>query len=116
MEDQKIKYGIIGCGKHALNSHAIPCKDVPNLELTAICDISLKGLTKFEEVYGKPLDKFIDREKFFYSNIDAILIGTPDKCHSNDLIDSVIAGKHTFAEKPLATKLLDKLLACASNY
>jgi len=103
MKDQKIKYGIIGCGKHTLNSHAIPCKDVSNLELKAICDISLEGLTKFEEVYGKPLDKFTDREKFFNSNIDAILIGTPDECHSKDLTDSIHAGKHTFVEKPLAT-------------
>ena len=116
----KIKYGILGCGKHALNTHASPCKDLSNLELKAICDISLDSLANFEKVYGEEIEKFTDRKKFFAYDIDAVLIGTPDEFHFQDLVEVIGAGKHAFAEKPLATKStemigLKKVLDSASE-
>ena len=104
MVNEKVKYGIIGCGKHALQSHAIPGKDIPNLELTAICDISTKSLDNFEKEYADKLEKYKDSIEFFNSNINAVLIGSPDEVHFQNLRDSIHAGNHTFAEKPLATK------------
>ena len=50
-----MKYGILGCGKHALQSHAIPGRDLEGLKLVAICDISEKQLVSFEEDYGVKL-------------------------------------------------------------
>ena len=120
MVNKKIKYGILGCGKHALQSHAIPCKNLANLELTAICDISEKGLSNFEESYEENLEKFTNLEDFLNADIDAVLIGTPDEYHYENLRSCILANKHVFVEKPLATKSkevleLPKLLSLASS-
>ena len=63
----KIKLGIIGCGHHALQSHAIPCKDISELDITSICDVSLKSLERFESDLGKKLEKFTSESDFLSS-------------------------------------------------
>lgn len=115
-----MKYGILGCGKHALHSHAIPGKDLDGLELVTICDISEKQLASFEQAYGRELAKFTDKQKFFHSGIGAVLVGTPDEYHYQDLVLVVEAGLHAFVEKPLGVtsnevKGLEKLLRGASD-
>ncbi len=102
---KKIKYGIIGCGKHALYSHAMPSKKMKNFELTIVCDTSLESMNNFEKIYGKKLMKTSDRKEFFSSDIKAVFVGTPDEFHYKDLIDSINARKHVLVEKPLATKV-----------
>jgi predicted dehydrogenase len=96
-----MKYGILGCGKHALYSHAIPGKEIKELELVALCDISIEQLSSFENAYGRKLVKFTDKNEFLASGINAVLIGTPDEFHYQDLVLTVKAGLHTFVEKPL---------------
>jgi predicted dehydrogenase len=102
---EKIKYGILGCGKHALVSHAIPSKDLGNLELIAVYDISDKQLDYFENAYGKKLNKFKDKDEFLHSGIDAVFIGTPDEFHFGNLQEAINENKHVFVEKPLITKV-----------
>lgn len=97
----KINYGILGCGKHALQAHALPTKETSELELVAICDISRNQLDLFEQSYGKGLLKFTDKQEFFRSGINAVLIGTPDEFHYQDLVSVIDAGLHAFVEKPL---------------
>lgn len=105
---KKVKYGIIGCGKHALQSHAILTKDSPTLELVALCDLSKKQMKNFESEYGKTLTKFSSEEAMLNSpGINAVLIGTPDDCHTASIVKAIEAGKHVFAEKPLATNIPD---------
>src|SRR3989344_6254132 len=116
----KIKYGILGCGKHTLQSHAIPGQELNELELTAICDISEKQLALFEKSYGRALAKFTDKNEFLHSGIDAVLVGTPDEFHYQDLTHVIKAGLHAFVEKPLGVtpeevKGLEKLLNYASK-
>ena len=101
---KQIKYGIIGCGSHALRSHALPTKEMEELKLEALCDISLENMEKFESELDVQIDKYTDQKEFFNSGIDAVLIGTPDEYHLENLRDTINAGKHAFVEKPLATK------------
>ena len=115
-----MKYGILGCGKHALQSHAIPGRDLEGLKLVAICDISEKQLVSFEEDYGRELAKFTDKKEFLSSGINAVLIGTPDEFHYQDLVYVIEAGLHAFVEKPLGVtpkevRGLEKLLSYASG-
>jgi len=100
---KKIKYGVIGCGAHSRMSHALPGKEIPDLELTSLYDISLPQMQSFEKEYGTTLKKHTDLNKFFNSEIDAVLIGSPDEFHFNQLQTALTAGKHVFIEKPLAT-------------
>ncbi|MFH1637678.1 MAG: Gfo/Idh/MocA family oxidoreductase [Candidatus Woesearchaeota archaeon] len=105
---------IIGCGKHAFQSHAQVTKEIPTLKLEAICDISKNSLDKFETQYGEALRKFTSEEDLLNDNIDAVIIATPDDLHTKSLYAALKAGKHAFAEKPLATNEKDlKLLVKA---
>lgn len=99
-----IKYGILGCGKHALQSHAIPGKKVDGLELTALYDISVAQLENFEAEYGSELLKTNSLDGFLSSDIDAVMVGTPDDCHFENLKQVLRAEKHVMVEKPIITK------------
>jgi len=117
---EKIRYGIIGCGKHALNSHAIPGQNVAELELTAICDVSQNQLKAFENAYGQKLAKYNNKKEFLLSGISAVLIGTPDKFHYENLALVIESGLHAFVEKPIGVtaeevKNLEALLEYAAD-
>jgi len=99
----KIRYGIIGCGKHALHSHAIPGKEIGDLALVALYDVSPQQMIQFEAEFGTPLDKYTNLESFLQSDLDAVFIGSPDEFHFSNLSDAINYDKHAFVEKPLAT-------------
>jgi len=98
-----MKYGIIGCGKHALHSHALPGKEITGLALAAVFDVSQQSMDQFEAEYGERISRYTEIEPFLQSDIDAVLIGSPDEFHFSNLSDTIEAGKHVFVEKPLAT-------------
>lgn len=97
-----VKYGILGCGEHALQSHALPGKGIPGLRLAALCDISQGHMASFEKAYGKKLAKFTNKDEFMQSGIDAVLISTPDEFHYSELAAAIKYGLHAFVEKPIA--------------
>ena len=104
MAEKKVRYAIIGCGEHALRSHAIAGRDVPSLELAALCDPSPEQMAKFEEGYGATLDKRGDEKEVFEDpSIDAVVVASPDRFHAESAFHAVFAGKHVLCEKPLAT-------------
>jgi predicted dehydrogenase len=100
-----IKYGILGCGAHALRSHALPFKDCKEAKLVSICDISKEQLNNFEKNYGGKLEKFTDKTSFLLSGIDAVLIATPDEFHFKDLTTVLKSNLHVFVEKPVGITL-----------
>ncbi|MDR0575797.1 MAG: Gfo/Idh/MocA family oxidoreductase [Tannerella sp.] len=100
----KFKVAIIGCGNRskalitALNS-------VPELEMSVLCDIVPHKMGQRAQLIKtgvKP--KFIAnmKEVFDMSEIDAIVIVTPNDTHTEIAIAAMEAGKHVFCEKPLA--------------
>jgi len=102
---KKIKYGIMGCGKHALQTHAIPAKEIKELELKAVYDISQEQMDNFEKSYGRKLSKYSDRLSFLEIPLDAVLISTPDEFHFQDLKAVIDSEKHVFIEKPLVSTI-----------
>jgi len=104
MAKNPINYGILGCGRHARLAHAIPGKDIASLKLKSLCDISSESMTALEDAHGENLQKYTHRKEFFNSDIEAVLIATPDEHHFNDLKEVLAAGKHAFTEKPIVTK------------
>jgi predicted dehydrogenase len=104
---EKLHYGIIGSGTHALQGHAQPASTLEGLELTAICDISKDSMRQFEAGYGQELQHFTDRKHFLNSRIGAVLIATPDEAHFVDMQAALDAGRHVFVEKPVAVTVAD---------
>lgn len=96
-----INIGCIGTGgrcRHLMSS----LKGLPNVRLAAVCDIydghiaeGLK-LSDAEAYTTKNYHELLAR-----SDIDAVLIGSPDHWHVPMTIDAVKAGKDVYVEKPL---------------
>lgn len=100
----KIRIGIVGIGDHCLKSHVPYLLELSDLcTITAFCDLDyrksklLKNVPNSMALHTK-FDEFIVDDSF-----DAVLIMTPDYCHTEQLVAAVEAGKHVFCEKPLAT-------------
>lgn len=102
--EKKIRYAVIGCGEHALRSHAVPALDMPEFELVALCDPSEHQSWNFQEALGlqgvsryTTLALLLGRD-----DVDAVVIGSPDRFHAETLFHAVFAGKHVLCEKPTA--------------
>ena len=110
---ERITLGFIGCGKQSqhltrsfLNS--------PGTHVVAACDVDKLKLARnkkiVEDHYAgksgpsyKGCDTYGDfRELLARSDIDAVVISTPDHWHAIGVIESCRAGKDIYCEKPLS--------------
>ncbi|MDO8571992.1 MAG: Gfo/Idh/MocA family oxidoreductase, partial [bacterium] len=99
---QKVRYGIIGCGEHARRAHLIPAKEIQSLELVAVSDFSQDRMNLFENEVGYAVKKYSTAKELLASDVDAVLIATPDESHAQLLVQAIRAHKHVLCEKPLA--------------
>lgn len=80
--------------------------DVPGTRIAAVCDIWDDALGRAREIAGA--DSFVTkdyRELLARSDIDAVLIGSPDHWHVPMTIDACNSGKDVYVEKPLTHDL-----------
>jgi predicted dehydrogenase len=99
---KQIAVGVLGCGYWG-PLLVRNFKGLPDCELKAVCDVNVARLkhlsTLYPDVEGKT-----DSQQFLHdSGLDAIVIATPVKHHYSLAKASLLAGKHTFIEKPMAT-------------
>lgn len=103
MTGQKMRFGIIGCGRIA-PKHAESIVALPNAELVAVCDIVPESAQAFSEKYGaEPYTDYAEMLK--REDIDVITIATPSGIHAEIGIAAAKAGKHVMVEKPMAMTL-----------
>lgn len=94
--------GVVGCGYWGPNL----CRNfqrIPGCDLKAICDYSPERLRHLVSLYPglesyEEFDQFLEK-----SDVDAIAVATPVKHHYPLAKASLLAGKHTFIEKPMAS-------------
>jgi predicted dehydrogenase len=111
----QIKVGLIGCGDRGTGAAAQALKADKNVKLVAMADAfedrletSLATLKKDKDAAGKvdvkPEDRFVgfDAYKEVTSRCDVVLLTTPPHFRPLHLRAAVAAGKHVFAEKPVA--------------
>ena len=96
-----LRIGVVGCGYWGplliRNFHGLP-----DCRVTAICDAREDRLQHLCSLYPG-LEGVTDFEKFLHSvELDAVVIATPVKLHHSLAKASLLAGKHTFIEKPMA--------------
>jgi predicted dehydrogenase len=98
---KQINIGVVGCGYWGPNLIR-NFRSLPDCDLKMMCDLSEKRLshlrTLYPEVEGSP-----DYNHMLNGiNLDAVVIATAVRTHFPLAKASLMAGKHTFIEKPMA--------------
>lgn len=111
-----IKVGLIGCGGRGTGAAAQALQADANIELVAMGDLfadrletSLNTLAKTSVVASKvkvkPDHQFVGWDAFkqvLASDVDSVILTTPPHFRPAQLKAAIAAGKHVFAEKPVA--------------
>ncbi len=111
-----LKVGLIGCGGRGTGACSQALKADKNVKLVAMgdmfedrLDLSFNSLKKIEEVAGKidvPKERqflgFDAYKKVLAEDVDVVLLTTPPHFRPIHLKAAIEAGKHVFAEKPVA--------------
>ena len=94
--------GVVGCGYWGPNL-VRNFRSIPGCQVPAVCDVSAKRLKHLQGLYPD-LAVLTDYRQFLEkTELDAVAIATPVKFHFPLAKASLLAGKHTFIEKPMAS-------------
>jgi predicted dehydrogenase len=78
---------------------------VPNVEPVAVCDLYDGYLQHAREVIPNVSSTKKYEDILARSDVDAVVIATPDHLHKRMTLDALAAGKHVYIEKPLTWSL-----------
>jgi predicted dehydrogenase len=101
-----VKLGIIGCGYWGPNL-VRNFRSLPNCEMAMVCDANAGRLRHMKSLY--PDLEVCDSHLHAINGagLDAVVVATPVRHHFSIARDSLMAGKHTMIEKPMAASLAE---------
>lgn len=108
IEDRKIRFALVGCGRIAANHFGALEKHSDRVELTDVCDIDPQALAAAVERTGARGHATLT-ELLAVSQADCIILTTPSGMHPTQSIQCSEAGFHVMTEKPMATRWQDGL-------
>jgi UDP-N-acetyl-2-amino-2-deoxyglucuronate dehydrogenase len=108
IEDRKIRFALVGCGRIAANHFGALEKHSDRAELVDVCDIDPKALAAAVERTGARGHSNLD-EMLAVGNADCVILTTPSGLHPTQSIQCSEAGFHVMTEKPMATRWQDGL-------
>ncbi|MBQ7548422.1 MAG: Gfo/Idh/MocA family oxidoreductase [Clostridia bacterium] len=91
---KKIKVGIVGTRGLQM---MLGLKSIPDVEITAMCDLDEEHLNKSADEHGIE-KRYRVFEDMLDSDIDAVVISTPMQCHMPQTVAAMEAGKHVLSE------------------
>jgi myo-inositol 2-dehydrogenase / D-chiro-inositol 1-dehydrogenase len=116
-----VRVGLVGVGNRG-TALLRGLLDLPGTPIVAVCDSEPKhrqrGQGIVEKARGLKPDAYDDpRRVLDRPDIDAVLVAVPCDLHEGIYADALAAGKHLYAEKPLALSLAgcDRLIAQADK-
>ena len=101
----------IGCGRMGrVDMGAV--LELPLARVVAVCDLDSKrldaGRTLAEDFYRKRGESSVavrafhdHRELLAQTDVDAVVVSVPDHWHARVAVDSALAGKHVYVQKPV---------------
>ncbi len=96
-----IQIALIGAGGQGQYDTRVAVQ-VPGVKLVAVADCYDGRLARSKEVWGNDILATRDyREVLARTDIDAVIIGTPDHWHRQASVDAMKAGKDVYCEKPM---------------
>ncbi len=102
-----INIALIGKGGMG-TSNTLTALSVEGVKLVGVCDLYDKRLNDAKTQWGN--DLFVSKEYkeiLSRSDVDAVIIATPDHWHQQIAIEAMNAGKHVYCEKPVIHKLAE---------
>src|SRR3954467_12837442 len=100
--DKPVSLGVIGCGYWGPNL-VRNFKTLPDCRVRAMCDLNQARLKHMRSLYSD-VEGMSDYDHFLNGiGLDAVVIATPVKHHYPMAKASLLAGKHTMIEKPMAS-------------
>jgi predicted dehydrogenase len=105
--NDRIRIGVIGTGSRARGLMNLLTK-LPGNEMVAVCDVYEPRLLLAAEIAGTAATKVDDYRKLLdRSDIDAVVVGTPDHWHKAITLEAVAAGKDVYVEKPVSHSIAE---------
>ena len=106
-EQQKVRYGVVGCGVVATTYYLPYMLEDDRIEITAVCDIAETRVDACKRLFGAK-EGYTDYYKMLdASSIDAVLILTAPGTHVSFALAAVERGLHVLIQKPMALNLED---------
>jgi predicted dehydrogenase len=113
---KKIKVGVAGCGYWGPNLIR-NFRSLPDCQLKMMCDLNTDRLKHLKLLYPE-VSRATDYDHMLNGiNLDAVVIATGISSHFPMAKASLLAGKHTFIEKPMASSVeqCEELVALAQK-
>ena len=106
----RLRVGIAGLGRLGRRHAAMLARHVGGAELVAACSPVADELVWARDSLGVAHAFGDYAQMLAHPGLDAVFLVTPTTLHADQIIAALGAGKHVFAEKPLALDLADCLL------
>ena len=113
---KQIKVGVVGCGYWGPNLIR-NFRSLPGCQLKTMCDVSADRLKHLKSLYPE-VEGEMDYDRMLKeSDLDAVAVATSVKYHHPMAKAALLAGKHTFIEKPMASSAAqcEELIAIAKE-
>jgi UDP-N-acetyl-2-amino-2-deoxyglucuronate dehydrogenase len=107
VEDRKIRFAVVGCGRISGNHFGAIEKHGEHAELVAVCDNDAEALKKARDSYPDAKGYLDYRELLKESDADVVVLCTPSGLHPDQAVAAAKAGFHVMSEKPMATSWSD---------
>ncbi|MGC8761419.1 MAG: Gfo/Idh/MocA family protein [Bryobacteraceae bacterium] len=99
--NERVSLGVIGCG--ARGRYVARWMREAGAEVVAAADVYLPNAERLRQESGGATVVFRDfRRLLERTDIDAVLVATPDHWHAGAAVTACAAGKHAYVEKPFA--------------
>ena len=98
---KQIKVGVVGCGYWGPNL-VRNFRSLPDCSMKMMCDVSEHRLGHLKALYPEVEGELNYNHMLNGVGLDAVIIATSVKSHYPMAKASLLAGKHTFIEKPMA--------------
>jgi predicted dehydrogenase len=98
---KQIKVGVVGCGYWGPNL-VRNFRSLPDCNLKVMCDISEQRLAHLKSLYPEVEGETDYTHMLNGIGLDAVIVATAVKSHYSMAKASLLSGKHTFIEKPMA--------------
>ena len=113
---KRIHVGVVGCGYWGPNLIR-NFHNLPDCDLKVICDLDIQRLNHLKALYPKVEVSADFQELLARPDLDALVIATSAPTHYSMAKEALLAGKHVFIEKPMATSAAecDELVQLAAQ-